>query len=655
MSINLIAKIKFWWLSAFGTTHRTFLTLVKSLAMVAIVALIFILPVIWQGVVVISAVSNIDHDSDVLIRHIQSGSWQDVSEDIQAIEDDVANIDRALGRLGPIVLIPVVDQTIDQIRSLTGPAVELFDVYREFSVLASEVSVDQSLDQTVMSIADPTKRQAFLIAIAQRTDRLQALNTRLDNIKKNFDAVEVDSFAGPLRDQLMEGYQLVDQAITATHLAMPLIGHLPDIMGYDRPRTYLLLFQNNTELRPTGGFIGSYGLITVSKGEITNLQTDDVYNLDRLTEGKVTELAPEPIRNNVQKYWYLRDANWSPDWPTSAENIKRLWDSEHRLAGLPARNIDGIITLTPDVVADVLGVIGSITIRGVTFDQNNFTEQLELFVEFDYSDHGIAEEERKAIMLPLALTMIARVSMADHNQLLSIWRGISASIAEKKVLFYSFDNKVQEIIGSQEWSGAVATVDHDYLMVIDSNLASLKTDPAMERAIDYRVSVDPVGTLKGQLTATYRHTLAPVKDLITRYRTYTRVYLPADTWIERAYIERGSQRQELVIGKDLIIADELGKRTVGVFFIIEPQTEAKLIIEYRLPERIYNQYRAGEYKLLVQKQPGTTDHNLTVDFAGDQPFEGYFGPQLPSALEQFKIRWQSDLTIDRLFRLLFNS
>lgn len=652
MSINLGQKIKMWWLGAFGTAHRVRVSLIRFVIGLAVIALIVIVPIIWQAVVIAAAAQSLERDSTVLIRHIQSGSWQNVSDDVRSIEINVIKIDIALSRLGPVTWIPVIGNTVDQARTLTAPAARLVGVYREISVLASDVVAEQSLDQTVMSIADPRKRQAFLRAIAGQTERWAAVDDELDVIRDDVNGLADSEFTGPWRDQLITAHGLVRQAVNTTELIVPLISHLPDLLGYDQPKTYLLLFQNNTELRPTGGFIGSYGLITVKNGELANLDIDDVYNLDRLTEGKMTELAPEPMRRyNNQQYWYLRDANWSPDWPTAAETIKHFWDTEHSRAGLPPRPIDGIMTITPDVISNILAVTGPISSHGLVFDQANFTNQLEMFVEFDYSKYGIAKEDRKDIILPLAFLLVDKISHLDSDKLLSVWLELKKSVDQKNILLYSFNPDLQSIITRQEWSGQVAQTDHDYILVIDANLASLKTDPAMERSVDYQLTVDQQDNLMSQLTVTYRHTLEPVKDLITRYRTYTRVYLPADTWIERAYIERGGQRQELVIGRDIIISNELGKRVAGTFLVIEPKNEAKLILEYRLPDRIRDQYLAGEYQLLIQKQPGTAGHNLVVDLDLGQTINRSTGPDLPISQDQSKIRWQSDLSVDRNFRV----
>src|SRR5205814_2502742 len=100
-------------------------------------------------------------------------------------------------------------------------------------------------------------------------------------------------------------------------------------LGLDRPRTYLLLGENDRELRATGGFIGTAGTLTIDRGQVSSFDYGSSYSFD-------DQVAAPPPPRPLQRYlgisrWYLRDSNWWPDFPSSAEQALEAW----RRAGRP--------------------------------------------------------------------------------------------------------------------------------------------------------------------------------------------------------------------------------------------------------------------------------------------------------------------------------
>src|SRR3989344_28805 len=94
---------------------------------------------------------------------------------------------------------------------------------------------------------------------------------------------------------------------------------------FPKIKKYLILFQNPSELRPTGGFPGTYGVVTFKDGKLQDLKVDDVYNLD----GQLQELIVPPIQlQHITPNWGMRDANWFIDFPTSARKITAFYKKE---------------------------------------------------------------------------------------------------------------------------------------------------------------------------------------------------------------------------------------------------------------------------------------------------------------------------------------
>lgn len=408
------------------------------------------------------------------------------------------------------------------------------------------------------------------------------------------------------------------------------------------------------ELRPTGGFIGSYGLLTVKDGEITSMFTDDIYNLDKPSIGLLKVEAPLPMQKyNNQKILYMRDANWSPDWPTSAETLLTFFNQERDNAGFGIQQIDGIIAITPDFIANLIEATGPITANGITFDAENFAMDLEMFVEFDYVNYGISLSQRKAIIGSLTSILIDRIYTANTEDLVNLWLTTKKNIDEKHILLYLLDDKLQKEFEKQNWTGTINQTENDFFMLVDSNLAALKTDSVMERSLDYSLKLDENDDLIATLAITYDHTGESLTDLITRYRTYARLYTPEDTWFIRAYIQHGDQKQELKLLNDVEIIEEFNKKYAAAFIQIEPGDSKTLIFEYRLSEKIKKDYEDGLYRLFVQKQPGTSGHNLKINLNFNQSIKSYHSEILPEKLDKKSIDWNTDLRVDREFDIKF--
>jgi hypothetical protein len=436
--------------------------------------------------------------------------------------------------------------------------------------------------------------------------------------------------------------------------SMLVSSELPKLMGYEKPMTYLVVFQNTLEIRPTGGFIGSYGLITVENGKVADKFTDDIYNLDKFSEGKLNITPPLPMQKyNNQKQWYLRDANWSPDWPTSAEKILWFYEQERINAEIPDQSIDGVIAITPQVTSDLLKLTGPITALGRTYTAENFAWDLERFVEFDYRDQGIPFDQRKGVISEISNELINRLEDSSVLALFKLWPLLKRNLDQKHILVYLLDPTIQKNFSDNNWAGSIASVNGDYLWVVDANLAALKTDGVMDKNISYDVYENDQGELVGKTVLNYKHTGEYREAMISKYRSYVRIYVPKDSWFISAYTENQSGRNDLEITKDFEVGDDLGRRYGATLFTVDIGQENNLVVEYRLPESVQVAYKNGLYNLFVQKQSGTVGHNLEIDLNFSKSIVAYLSTEKPTNTEGNQINWVTDLVTDRNYIVKF--
>lgn len=495
-------------------------------------------------------------------------------------------------------------------------------------------------DLNFSQITEKQKRD-ILAKLFEAPPILQGVKSGIDLAVISIDTIPKEG----VLDQIIEVADLIDNNLkivqTTLEEVIPLIQIAPQVSGFPNEMTYLFLLQNNTEIRPTGGFIGTYGILKVKNAEIVSFETDNIYNLDTPAKEYLNVSPPEPIQKYLKAtQWFLRDSNWSPDFEESAILAEDFYYKEGG-----QEDLDGIIAITPTLIESLLEITGEIEVDGIVFNSENFTEALEFEVEKAYLERGKTEEERKEIIGDMADILMARLMNADKDQWPEIFKIIENNIFERHILLYFEEDSIQQMIVNEDWSGKVKQTDNDYLMVVDANLAALKTDSVMDKDINYSLTVNDQNEILGKITVNYFNDGA-FTWYTTRYRSYTRIYLPKGAELIKVQgIESGSQD----------FYDELDKTVVGGFLIVEPQESKDLVVEYKLPPRILQQIQQGQYSLLVQKQSGTIAHDLTVELG----FNGYEIDQvIPSSLGtrvlgDNHIKLENDLRRDREFTVSF--
>jgi hypothetical protein len=351
-------------------------------------------------------------------------------------------------------------------------------------------------------------------------------------------------------------------------------------------KTFLILFQNDLELRPGGGFIGSFGILKVRDGHGTHFAVHDTGNFD----GRIpdTVLPPYPMKETLGiPSWKFRDSNYAPDFAT---NAKQAEDFYHM--GQGAEQFDGIVGITTDVLSSFLSVTGPIEIEGFpgTYGADNAVIDLERQVEQDYVKQGIAFGERKSVMGILGSEIIGRVKAMPLSQKYDLFRALLVDLHKKNIQIMLRDESLQDAVVAAGWDGAFdAQWKDDYLFLVDANLNSFKSDYFVKRSYDYTVDLTKE-TPEATLAVTYDHT-AQARDWLTKdYQTFLRVYVPKGSYLTS--ITGNSKPQ--------VYGEFMGKKYFGVLMQVPIASKKTVTFQYALPKDIERDW----YDLEIQKQPG---------------------------------------------------
>ncbi len=425
---------------------------------------------------------------------------------------------------------------------------------------------------------------------------------------------------------------------------------IPALLGMETPRTILILFLNNTEIRPGGGFIGSYGVVTVDHGAVVSLFTDGTENLDRAAIALAPIAAPQPIKDHLIDRWFFRDSNWSPDFARASQDALTFYTLEN---GQQATAIQTVVGVTPEVLTTLMKYTGSVTAGGKVFTAENITDLLEQTVEVDFHKQGIPKTERKAVIGAIASELVSRIKHISPLQWGNVLGDFERLIDERHVIIFDRDSKIQNNLDMLGWSGRLKSGTPDSVMFVDANLASLKTDRVMERAMRYDVFRDAAsGEWRGRVTMRYKNT-GTLDWRTTRYGTYTRWYFPADTKFLDATGSVKSHKDKTPGAWD--VTQEDGHTVIGSFILTEPGETTTVTIDIALAPSVVAEILNHRYGLLVQKQLGTHGFELTV--------HADFGTNVRTATpsessKNFGDRaydWNAMVTKDTMFDISFES
>lgn len=391
--------------------------------------------------------------------------------------------------------------------------------------------------------------------------------------------------------------------------AIPWIAVAPKLAGADGDSHLLVLLLNNSELRPGGGFIGSFAVADMRAGLLEGLTHYDVMAVDGPVLKSWRVEPPTPLADYLGvPAWFMRDANWSPDAAVAMENTVRFMRQELAAEGTKAPFADepftAVIGVNVTFAQDLLRIVGPITIDRETFTADNIPEAINESVEFGFVDRGVPPNRRKEVIGKMIREMVDRVTELDAWQWNAVLAAAKRRTAERHVFLWSEEEDLERLLDAYHLSGRLPPTKEgeDTLMVVDANLASLKTDPAVERSLAYAFEEQPDGGLEATTTMSYRHT-ENFSKMVTRYRTYVRFYAPLGSTLLSG---TGADSQWNV-------DEELGRTVFGAFVSIEPLTARDVTVRYRLSDAVAESARVGSYRLSVLKQAGAQDIPLTLD------------------------------------------
>ena len=386
---------------------------------------------------------------------------------------------------------------------------------------------------------------------------------------------------------------------------------LPSILGWDEPRRYLVLTQNPAEIRPTGGYTGSYGIVAFDRGRVTERTFRDVFLLDMPWTYPFVAPPPELAAYLLgpDQPWQLADANWSPDFPTSAQDAVRLYRNEGG-----EDPIDGVIGITTHTIDELLEVTGPVDVPeyGATVAAGETT-----LTAIELTRIGRPGENRKAFLSVFGDHLFERLLGLAPDRWGALIERADTIRDEHLLLAWFADPADQRFASDGGIAGAIRQVPRRLrLSRRCQRRARLEAqrghDPLTRPRHRHRCPRrrasrprHPVGQRhRDRHRAPYR--AVPTLEDLRILGTYVRLLAPRDSRITAV-----SGGGLVPLTAPAVVGEEAGRAVFGNYLMIPPGT-TRLRYAWTSPSVVDVGTNGHAYRLTIQRQPGQRSGPLTV-------------------------------------------
>ena len=603
---------------------------ILSVLLIAIVLLIgvFVVRVAYQGWLM--AQSGI-HMLEAVKGNPSAAQLPLIRDEFQQIAGAVEAVDRQLSPIKP---------ALNRLEGITTYG----STIAAAPELLSAGSAMADIGGQTLALLTPALAQSGALSPAQLVKALAASGEDLAQLAPDAEAVALllDSIdttqlhpavAGQIKDLQMLGSLLP----TGLRLA-PFASSL---LGFDGPKTYLVLVHNNHELRATGGFISAVGRLAIEDGRVVELDFADSYDLYR-EDG---EYPPAP--QAMQQYMNIpvmlfRDTNWSPDFPTSAQLARSYYQQETGI------DVDGVVSIDMYAVEKLVQALGPLRIAGadqtitgnniVDFIKEVWAKPLETDEEVDSQVSGDWWSQRKEFMPALAGAALQRLESGNVD-VVALAKAALTSLDERSIQVWLAGSEAAPLLAELGWDGSLQPDDEaDFLALVDTNMGYNKVNSVIQPTMRYEVTWPKGEDEPAIATATveYLHPVSSASQLCDQTPRYGDNY---DDMVERCYFDY--VRLYVPAGSKLIdargfeldsVTSRRGENGTQVFtgwFVLPPGQEHEVSFTYELPSAIMQ----DDYRLVVQRQSGTAGLPLQIN-AG--------GATVNTLLEKGRFEWEAE-------------
>ena len=361
-----------------------------------------------------NSVNTIVEDSDALNVEVTSPLWK-LAANLPVVGEDV----RSVQTLGAASSALVNDALVPIAQSVSGKKL-------------SDIMHDGSFDvETISSV---------VAAVDQATPTIEGTLDTIDSLPE----AHIPQLASAIEKVKTQTTQVRDTLAKAK----PMLDVLPQMLGANgQTRTYLVIAQNNSELRSTGGLPGSWGTVTINNGTLTMGDFTTILHESGL-KVDITDEERNAMATNMDTD--PAQVNCDPDFVRVGELARDYW------AQTGGGNVDGVIAIDPVFLQRLVALTGSITAPdGATLDGTNTAQALLSDVYWKYGNNGDAQDAYFASVAELAFkSVLSNLGNASIKDLKDVYK---KSAADGRLLVWMNDQGEEQVMQELGVAGGLST------------------------------------------------------------------------------------------------------------------------------------------------------------------------------------------------------
>ena len=538
-----------------------------------------------------------------------------------------------------------MEGSVTHLDSFLAPLTTGITTGRKTSLMMEELTTGAALIKSVLGKTSQQPKADFTGAV---NDAKSALST-----------VQEMSLSGQQSRYVSDKLQLLSgasQFLSAT------ADVLPHIFGFETPKTYLVLFSNNMELRPGGGFIGSYGLLTLSYGSVQSFVIHDVYE----TDGQLKKHVEPPYfirRYMKQQHLYVRDANYDVDFPTNASRIADIYHLE------TGKKVDGIVSVDLSIIKTILQATGPVKVTDYneTVTADNVSELTEQHVEKNFFP---GSTQKKDFLNALLLSIQKKMESGDSFSALRLFSGLSDAIESKHIVMAFAEPNIETLFAVNGYSSSLVPFKNtsadipDFLNITEANIGTNKVNYFIRRKLTQGTTIGPDNTVSETATVSYKN--LSTNWLGGEYKNYLQVVVPKGSLLTDVVIDGKPQQIVPAVtssslyeqpgfqsppGLEVSTQESIDKTVFGFLVTIPKDAYKTVQIRYSLPYKVPIDAPAFTYTVHIFKQPGTDSDPLDFSLSYPQHYQivkmsGGVQSQSNVAYEKIHLTTDSDISLN---------
>ena len=408
---------------------------------------------------------------------------------------------------------------------------------------------------------------------------------------------------GKWRGDMAKLKEKIAESRSYVEMARKVLEIWPEMSGSEGgKRDYLVLFQNENEIRPTGGFIGSYGILSFENGVLNNMEIKDIYEIDGQLKGHVE--PPEEIKDILgEASYYMRDANWQADFVKASKDLQWFFDKE---AG---RKVDGVIGINLAVAKELVGVVGEVLVPD--FDEkitkDNLYEQAEFYSETKFFP---GSNQKASFLGGLGKQLFEEIKSLGPEKRVDLLVKTMDLLEKNEIQISLNDKTAARVVAELGWDGSIWEGEcagercvADYVFMVEANLGVNKANYFMLKNVEEEIEIG-LNSIARRLRINYENTAKNSSWPGGDYKNYLRIYLPKEVSLAEVSVSKeGGEGKKVYSGSELKIRDVGDKKEVGFLVTVPVLEKREVELKYSSSIKI-GEGEKFSYLNYIQKQSG---------------------------------------------------